>query len=370
MQESESLVILNAIAGLGSVRIRKLIEHYGSAEKVLSSGAGDFPLGLIPSEVVENIVNFPEKEFLEKEYNFLKSKGICVVSFQEDDYPKSLLEISDFPIVLYVKGNVKKLNSLNFAIVGSRQASVYGTSMARQFARRLSELGWTIVSGMARGIDTHAHEGALSAGGATIAVLGCGLNYIYPLENEELLERIARNGAVVSEFPMDVAPIAHNFPRRNRIISGLSSGVLVAEAALKSGALITADCALEQGREVFALPGKIDNPSSQGVHNLIKQGAKLVTCVEDILEELKVPIQGYLIKEAGAEKQTPAPNLVSLNLPEDEQRIYSYVNDRPIHMDELSERCGVMISLVGSLLFRLELKKLVKQLPGKMFVRI
>ncbi len=370
MKESDGLLILNAIPGLGSVRIRKLLEHYGSAEKVLSLESGDLPAGFIPNDVVENIIHFPKEEFLEKECNFLKKKEICVVSFKEEDYPKSLLEISDFPIVLYVKGNAKKLNSLNFAIVGSRQASLYGTTMARQFAQRLSELGWTIVSGMARGIDTYAHEGALSTGSATIAVLGCGLNYIYPPENEELLKRIAHNGAVISEFPMDVAPVAHNFPRRNRMISGLSSGVLIVEAALKSGALITADCALEQGREVFALPGKIDNPCSQGVHNLIKQGAKLVTCVEDILEELKVPIQGYLKRETGLGKQEVEPKPISLNLPEDEQQIYSYVNDRPIHMDELSERCGVMISSVGSLLFRLELKKLVKQLPGKMFVRI
>ena len=369
MQESDALLILNAISGLGSIRIRKLMQEYGTASEILSLKRDDFlAQRQIPLEVVENILQFPQQVFLDKEYAFLKKNSVCFISFKDPAYPKGLLEIIDFPAILYIKGDVEKFKSLSLAIVGSRQASLYGTTMAQQFARRLSELGLTIVSGMARGIDTYAHQGALSAAGGTIAVLGCGLNYIYPRENEELMRKIINHGAVISEFPMEVAPIAHNFPRRNRIISGLSLGVLVIEAALKSGALITADCALEQGREVFALPGKVDNPQSQGVHNLIKQGAKLVTCVEDIFEELKNPVKEYLGKTSSVKEQVEL-STQDVNLSENEKLIYTYVNDHPIHMDELSERCGVVISSLGSLLFKLELKKLIKQLPGKTFVR-
>lgn len=371
MNESDALLILNAISGLGSIRIRKLIEKYGSACEVLSVKKEAFLMErLIPLEVVENILQFPQQVFLEKEYAFLKKNNVSFISFKDQGYPERLLEITDFPIILYVKGDGEKLKSLNLAIVGSRQASLYGTTMAAQFAERLSELGLTIVSGMARGIDTYAHQGALKVGGSTIAVLGCGLNYIYPAENEELMEKITKQGAVISEFPMDVAPIAHNFPRRNRIISGLSLGVLVVEATLKSGALITADCALEQGKEVFAIPGKVDNLQSQGVHNLIKQGAKLVTCVEDILEELKNPIEEFLGGATIPPRESVELSIPQTNLPEHEQLIYSYLNERPIHMDELKERCGLVISSLGSLLFKLELKKLIKQLPGKMFVRL
>ncbi len=370
MNESDALLILNAISGLGSIRIRKLMEKYGPASEILSLKRENFLTEkLIPLDVVENILQFPQQAFLEKEYAFLKKNDACFISLKDPFYPKKLLEIIDFPIILYVKGNCEKFKSLNLAIVGSRQASLYGTTMAAKFAEQLSELGLTIVSGMARGIDTYAHQGALKAGGSTIAVLGCGLNYIYPPENKELMEKITKQGAVISEFPMDVAPIAHNFPRRNRIISGLSLGVLVIEAALKSGALITADCALEQGREVFALPGKVDNLQSEGVHNLIKQGAKLVTRVEDILEELKNPMEEFLGGATIPRMESVELSVPETNLPEHEQLIYSYLNDRPIHMDELKERCGLVISSLGSLLFKLELKKLIKQLPGKMFVR-
>lgn len=391
MNETEALMVLNAIAGLGSVRIRHLMEHFGSASAVLSAGREDFlAQNLIPQSVVENIFKFPKKEFLEKEDGYLRKQGAHVVSFQDQSYPKILLEISDPPVVLYVKGDICNLGALNLGIVGSRQSSLYGMNTAKQFAQRLAQFGWSIISGMARGIDTSAHEGTLQAHGITVAVLGCGLNHIYPLENERLMVKILEKGAVISEFQMDTPPRAQNFPRRNRLISGLSLGVLVVEAAAKSGALITADCALEQGRDVFALPGKIDSPTSQGVHNLIKQGAKLVSSVEDILEEFENEMREYLVNSRATLKQgvnlTRHRQEIAQNpfvarkikpqlfgegtkLSDQEKSVYNCITDRPMHLDELSINSGLGVSALAGILFQLEIKRFIKQLPGKMFIR-
>jgi len=234
-----------------------------------------------------------------------------------------------------------------------------------------------VVSGMARGIDTAAHKGALKPGGKTIAVLGCGLNQVYPPENKNLFETITQNGAVISEFPMKAEPLPCNFPRRNRIISGLSLGVIVVEAAERSGALITADFALEQGREVFAVPGKIDHPSSRGVHNLIKQGAKLVTCIEDILEDIKPHVTAHL---EGNQSDAPGSQRPSVprndsrilkerlkKLSDEEKLVFGHITDRPVHIDELAHCCGPAVPVM-SVLLQLELKHLVKQLPGKLFI--
>ena len=368
----EALLVLNAVNGLGNVGIKNLMARYGSAAEVLSLSESDLlQEAIVAPKIIQNILNFPKDKFLKCEYNLITQKQIRVISCWEDGYPKNLFETVDCPVVLYIKGKLPQDDNLALGIVGSRKASFYGQTIAEQFATRLAELGITIVSGMARGIDTAAHKGTLKAKGTTIAVLGCGLNHIYPPENKKLFDEISQTGAVISEFSMTMEPFAFNFPRRNRIISGLSMGVIVVEAAARSGALITADCALEQGREVYAVPGKIDNPSAQGVNNLIKQGAKLVMSIEDILEDLKPQLDIYIEKKPLVDEVSRVTEDINqtFNLTAMEKQILDSLSDRPIHIDELMNSSEGVGSSMSSVLLRLEMKKLVKQMPGKMFIR-
>ena len=369
MTELDALMVLNAVPGLGSARIKKLLDQYGSAQRIFSlSESALMADRIIPANVIQNIFHFPKDNFLKNEYNLITPKDIKIITLKDENYPVNLREIAGAPVILYVQGRIPQDNKLSVAIVGSRQASLYGITVAEQFAARLAELGLTIVSGMARGIDTAAHRAALRAKGSTMAVMGCGLAHIYPPENKDLYRNIVEHGAVISEFPMETPPAGNNFPARNRIISGLSLGVVVVEAALKSGALITADFALEQGREVFAIPGKVDNPNSRGVHNLIKQGAKLATCVEDILEEIEPQLSPCLKEQKKFEDIQEAPEIPA-HLSDNEKLVYQYIKNQPVHIDALAEMCHVGISILASVLFQLEIKKLVRQLPGKMFVR-
>lgn len=368
MTETDALLVLNAVPGVGNATIRKLLEYYGSAQKILSLTENDLVAQqVVSAKLAESIVQFPKEQFLSKELALIAEHDVRVLISSDEQYPLSLGAIADSPVVLYVKGRLPEDLSLSVAVVGSRSASVYGTSVAQQWSARLAELGFTIVSGMARGIDTAAHTGALKAHGQTVAVLGCGLAHIYPPENKKIRDAIAAHGAVISEFSMEALPLPFNFPRRNRIISGLSRGVIVVEAAEKSGALITADFALEQGREVYAVPGKVDSPTSRGVHGLIKQGAKLVSCVEDILEDLHPQLLGEF-RDAGAiprKSETVVPEFLT----EAEQEVYKVITDRPAHIDQLIDRCGTDALRMTAVLSRLELKHLIKQLPGKLFVR-
>ncbi|HBO97750.1 MAG TPA: DNA-protecting protein DprA [Candidatus Omnitrophica bacterium] len=368
MIESHALLTLNAVPGVGNATTRKLLEYYGSATKVLSLTENDLAADqAVSGKLAAAIAQFPKEQFLAKELALIAQHGVCVLTFHDEEYPESLREIADSPVVLYVKGRLPENLSLSIAVVGSRNASLYGNSIAGQWSARLAEAGFTIVSGMARGIDTAAHTGALKARGHTVAVLGCGLSTVYPPENEKLFAEIASGGAVISEFPMTMPPVAQNFPRRNRIISGLSMGVIVVEAAVKSGALITADFALEQGREVYAVPGKVDSPTSKGVHGLIKQGAKLVSCVEDILED----IHPQLLREFQGSVTPPERKdpVASGAMNATEQQVYGFISDRPVHIDHLIDRCGTDALRVTTVLSCLELKHLIKQLPGKLFVR-
>ncbi len=281
-------------------------------------------------------------------------------------------EIPDAPVVLYYKGSLIPADEAAVAIVGSRRASLYGLSLAEKFARRLAELGIAVISGLARGIDTAAHRGCLQASGRTLAILGCGLMHVYPKENKGLMENIEKQGAVISEFPMRTLAFAYNFPRRNRIISGLSLGVLVVEASLRSGALVTSRCALEQGREVFAIPGQIDHPNTFGTHRLIKEGAKLVNCVEDILEELKLPLESFLfkLKAMHSENAVAAAENSPEDLSEEESKIYRAITQQPIYIDELATQWNRSVAEMTGILLTLELKRYVKQLPGKYFVKL
>lgn len=367
MNNLDALLILNAIPGLGPKRIRAMLDYFGSPVKALNASQNDLlSVGVIPEHAVLNLVHFPKEKFLRREDELLHSRNISVITVEDDRYPGQLREIDSAPVLLYIRGKVDALNEPSVAIVGSRRASMYGLNVARTFALELAEAGLSIVSGLARGIDTAAHQGALQAQGVTIAVLGCGLDHMYPVENDKLAERICESGAVISEFSMETQPVSYNFPRRNRIISGLSKGVLVVEAALKSGALITSDYALEQGREVYAVPGQVGESASQGTNRLIQQGAKLVASVEDMLEDLAPGLQEFRPHRKFPFLDRTSDAALSL----DENTVCSSLNDDPIHIDELADKTGLGITRAALVLFQLELKKLVRQLPGQKFEKI
>jgi len=381
MTDFEALVALNMVSDIGSIRLKKLLEYFGKPENILKASAEKLTaVSGIGEKIARNIVSFKNKD-LERELKLAERLGLKILIPDDPAYPENLKNIPDPPIVLYVKGELKEQDKLSLAIVGSRRASFYGLSSAEKFAAALSACGFAVVSGMARGVDSYAHKGALKAGGRTIAVMGSGFRHIYPPENKKLAEEIAQKGAVVSEFPVDMKPLRENFPRRNRVISGLSLGTLVVEAAINSGALITADFALEQGREVFALPGKIDSQTSFGTNQLIKQGAKLVSGVEDIIEELNLSgcvnfaLNGLPEKAAGAasvclEGETAPAGTENCGLTVEESALYNNLSAQPLYLDDIAGRLGVGIPQILNILLSLEMKKLIRQLPGKQFAKI
>jgi len=286
-------------------------------------------------------------------------KDIKKIHINDEDYPKMLKAIHFPPEALYVRGGILPQDDIAVALVGSRKASIYGSETCERLAYELASRGITVVSGLARGIDTAAHRGALKAGGRTIAVFGCGVDYIYPPENKKLAGEIEKSGALVSEFKEGVEPFPANFPKRNRIISGFSLGVVVVEAAQKSGALITANFALDENREVFAVPGKVGSTATRGVHNLIKEGAKLVDDVNDIIEELNIKV---------ISDSEPGPG-ARIKLEKTESRIYSLLSDDPMYIDDIIRETKLSSPEVSGILLKLQLRKLVKELPGKLFYK-
>jgi len=362
MSSYRDWILLSKLPHLGSWTCRQLVEHLGSPEKVLS--ASPQVLSRIPGlkgKAVNSITHQTDKIEIDRDLKRIEELGIEVISFKDPRYPVNLKNIFDPPFLLYVRGTLEKEDSDALAIVGTRRATVYGKLTARRLARDLAREGVTVVSGMARGIDTEAHRGALEAGGRTMAVLGCGIDIVYPPENRGLMEEIIKKGAVISEFSLGEEPEAPHFPQRNRIISGLSKGVLVVEAPLKSGALITANFALDQGRDVFAVPGHINNPNSHGTNGLIKEGAKLVESMEDVLEELNFSELAQLKKERIKNK--------NLSLFPEEKKIFNLLKEEPSHIDLLVELSKFPASKVGELLMRLQIKSLVRELPGKLFCK-
>ena len=307
--------------------------------------------------------------------NAAKEKFVSIRTIRLDDpeYPKNLKNIHRPPKALYVNGAFLPQDDVAVAVVGSRRATLYGIEMSERIGFELAARGVTVVSGMARGVDSAAHRGALKAHGRTIAVMGSGHGTIYPSENTELYHEIAKTGAVVTEFEHDMQPLPNNFPARNRIISGLSLGIVVVEAARNSGALITANFAAEQGREVFAIPGKISSQTSGGTNDLIKDGARLVTSVDDILEELKlVELRGVpdeereMVEEKIAQK-TKA--YIYNSLTDDERKVYKVLSDEPVYIDDILSGSGLDGAKLSKTILGLQLKKLVKEMPGKQFVR-
>jgi DNA processing protein len=366
MDSREAFVALNMIEHVGPVRARTLLEHFGDAPKILAaSKSALLRVRNIGEEVAESISNWEKSVDLAGELKRIADFGCHVLISSDENYPASLREIYDPPLVLYVKGALTAKDKNAVAMVGSRQTTHYGIETARKLAYQLAYVGVTVVSGGARGIDTAAHQGALSAKGRTICVLGTGINLIFPTENAELFERIKANGAVITQFPFNRPADKQSFPIRNRIVAGMTLGTVVVEANLSSGALITANFATEYGRQIFAVPGRIDSPRSKGCHDLIKKGAKLCEGAEDILSEFE-----YLFP---ANNRPPSPGetgvLPAIELSENEKLVYDSLDKEELSTDEVIRKCGLPSSAVSVALFSLEMKRVVKQLPGKLFVR-
>jgi DNA processing protein len=361
---------------VGPITFAKLIKHFGSAERALGASAGEMAgIAGIGLRTAEQITRTRDKFDTTAELELAEKLGVHIIHIADERYPTVLKRIYDPPPVLYIKGSLTTADNLSISIVGSRRCSLYGQEQASRLAHFLSSAGFTICSGMARGIDTAAHQGALSARGRTIAVQGCGLANIFPPENKKLFELIADSGACISELPLRYEPLAENFPPRNRIISGLSLGTIVVEAGLRSGALITARAALENNREVMAVPGKIDSPLSKGSHRLIKQGAKLIESVEDVMEALGYigeQLQGHVsaaAERAAEEVETPLLDARQLKLSDDERRIYDCLGKEPVHVEQIIADTNLTPGSVNAGLISLRLKGLIKQLPGSLFMR-
>lgn len=351
---------LSLIPGLGNERYRRLLREFGLPANIYGAGHGAL-LRIVPEAVAAAINRGPFAGAADTTLNWLQDPINHLVTLADEDYPKALLNIPDPPPLLYIKGRRHLLAQASIAVVGSRNATPQGIKDAEAFARSLSEQSYCIVSGLALGVDTAAHRGGLAGQGSSIAIVGTGLDIVYPARNRELAHQLAANGALVSEYPLGTAAIAGNFPRRNRIISGLSQGCLVVEAALQSGSLITARLAAEQGKEVFAIPGSIHSPLSKGCHQLIKQGAKLVESAQDILEELGAPAR----PQANAENAIPAEKTDEATSP-----LLEALGFEPVDMDTLVTRSGLTVDIVSAMLLTLELEGRVAPLPGGRYQRI
>ena len=367
MDSREAHVALNLVEGVGPVRVRQLLEHFGDAPAILAASRNQLlQVGGIGDDTANAIADWEKSVDLANELKRIADSGCRIVIQSDVEYPASLREIYDPPIVLYVKGALTAKDRNAVAMVGSRQTTHYGIETARKLAYQLAYVGVTVVSGGARGIDTAAHQGALAAKGRTVCILGTGLSIVFPPENKDLFDRIAENGAVITQFPFNRNGDKQSFAIRNRIVAGMTLGTVVVEADLHSGALITANFATEYGRQVFAVPGRIDSPRSKGCHDLIKKGAKLCEGAEDVLSEFE-----YLFPSSN---KPPSPGetgvLPALELSENEQKVFDVLKtDDETSIDEVIRKSGLPSSAVSVALLSLEMKRVIKQLPGKLFIR-
>ena len=362
MNDLESLIILNRIEGFGASILKNLLGFFKSPKEILKNAGALSKTASISQKIADKISKAKKEADLSREFKVIEKEHVRLITIFDQAYPFSLKNISSPPILLYLKGSFQPEDSLSVAIVGSRTPTWYGKYTAEKLASQLASRGITIVSGMARGIHSASHQGALKAKARTIAILGSGIDLIYPSENKGIARQIEASGAVISEFPVGTPPLRRNFPRRNRIISGLSLGVIVVEAAEKSGSLITADFALEQGREIFAVPGKVDSRTSKGTHNLIKQGAKLVSSSEDVIEELMPDLKNYI--------RDVKPEGIKPPLDDLEKKIYPLLSSESKHIDQIINEVNLPASQTLGVLLKLQIKKLVKELPGKYFVKL
>jgi DNA processing protein len=348
-----SWLALSHIKGLGNESLHQLLLEFGSPSAILAtpeSALKQIVRPAIAKAISQQTDNFSHTEIS----SWLDDPQNHIITIADTDYPQALLNIPDPPMILYVKGRLELLNSPAIAVVGSRNASTQGLRNAEAFAQALSQMKLTVISGLAHGIDTAAHMGGLRGLGSSIAVVGTGLDKVYPSANRELAHQLAIEAVLISEYPLGTPPLANNFPRRNRIISGLSLGCLIVEASLQSGSLITARLALEQGRDVFAIPGSIHSPQSKGCHALIKQGAKLVETPQDIVDEL-----GW---------HSTSTNILSN--PDVDNQLFEHLGFDPVSLDQLSERSNLTIEALSAILLQLELDGQVTTLAGGMYQRI
>lgn len=363
---------LRSVRGVGNVSFRILLEHFDSPQAVFAASVARLTDAGLQPAVARAIVSFDQWEAVDAELKQIARAGVRLVTWADSEYPKNLTHIHDPPPFVYVRGSLEPQDQVAVAIVGARSASTYGRDVTRQLARDLAHRRVTVVSGLARGIDAEAHRAALEAGGRTIGVLGSGLDVIYPSEHRRLAQDMIQHGAVISEFALGSQPEAGHFPYRNRVISGLSLGTVVVEAAEKSGSLITARCALEQNREVFAVPGPITARRSRGPHDLLKQGAKLIEGVDDILVEIAPAVPARAEAQDGPEAASgqPGPSVIAAALEPDEELLVKLFDGEPLHVDALIARSGLGPARVLEVLLGLELKGVVSQLPGTHFTRV
>lgn len=367
MDAREAFIALNLIEHVGPVRVRQLLDAFGDAPSILRASRHQLTqVNGIGAETAEAIAGWEKTIDLAAELKRIEEFGCRIVMQEDPEYPESLRQIYDPPVVLYVKGRLDARDKHSVAIVGSRQSTHYGIEVARRFGYQLAFAGVTVVSGGARGIDTASHLGALAAKGRTIVVLGTGINIVFPAENRELFERIAAEGAVITQFPFNRQADRQTFPIRNRIVAGMTLGTVVVEAHLTSGALITANFATEYGRQVFAVPGRIDSPRSKGCHDLIRNGAKLCESSEDILSEFEYLFPTSKLAPAAGETGAAA----TLTLSENEQKVFDLLPlAAETGIDEIIQGSGLPSATVSVALLSLEMKRIVRQLPGKLFVR-
>jgi DNA processing protein len=362
---------LGLTPGLASRLSARVLRRFGAPEGVFRASLGDLESCNLPAQVAQAIVRKEAFKRAEKELAGVRMVSGCrLLNWTEPEYPQTLLQIYDPPVLLYVRGDPQVLNLPSLGIVGTRRPTLYGTQMAQRLGRDLAVRGLVILSGMARGIDAIGHQGAMAANGRAIGVLGTGIDVCYPKENKKLYEKILQRGAIISEFPLRTHPAPENFPVRNRIVAGIPLGVVVVEGAQYSGSLITARLAMEFGREVFGVPGNVTQEVSFAPNQLIKQGAKLVTCAEDVIEELPTPVRAALVHAEQPEAEQ-RDRLAAASLNGSEKKLYGLLNaEQPVHIDDIVERSGLNSSEVLATLFDLEMKRMIRQLPGKQFSKV
>jgi DNA processing protein len=362
MSELIYWLALNSLSDIGPVVARRLVSAFGSPENIFQMSAEELrKVEGVGENRARSIIGFNQWDTVRKVIFFAEKNDVRIVTFADSAYPEGLKQIHDSPIVLYVKGDLKESDKFAIAVVGSRSSTDYGMQVAERMSQRLASSGLTVVSGMAKGIDTASHMGALKACGRTIAVLGSGIDVPYPAVNRGLMREIGSSGAVISEFPFGTPPNKENFPRRNRIISALSFGVIVIEATIDSGSLITVGYALEQGKEVFAVPGNINSKKSKGTNDLIKKGARLVESAEEVIDELRPQLKGVL-KEDNLSSEKKMPEMT-----EDEKKLYNYLSSEPKHIDTIIRKIEMTTGKALSILLHLELKGVIRQTEGKHF---
>lgn len=365
MATLDAWLTLHLTQGLGPAACKRLADFFGGPQKALEADRQALlKVPGIKKPAAEALAREPASELAKQEIDKAKNLGVSIITWDDETYPALLRNIHNPPTVLYVKGPVEYLNSPCLAVVGARAATSYGRQVSEDISYQLARRGITIVSGLALGVDAAAHNGALNAGGMTIAVLGCGIDVVYPHQNKKLFEKIVDKGLLISEYPFGTRPESFRFPARNRIISGLALGVLVVEAARRSGSLITAELALEQGREVYAVPGMVHSPKSEGTHRLLQEGAKLVQHVDNIIEEL--PLRESAAGQESATHDDHTRNADQEISPE-EKKLFSFLEVYPKPIDEIIAATGMTASAVNELLLMLELKGMVESLPGKQY---